>query len=443
MVFRARVWILSMMLLAVAVSASARAISRPDEPQKATVRWKKPVIPVSFSSSLLKPNPAVRSGSDVLGALRRSLETWERAVDIKFQEVWSDRVSVSPAGVAGDGISLVTIAQTPENLVLFSGEEFDASARTRVFYSRSGTITEADIVLNPYQQFSTDGSFGTFDLEATITHEIGHLLGLVHSPVLGATMNEHQAKNGTFNLPGFSARTLSDDDIAAFRAIYGSHPTDGEGCCGSVSGKILAAGGKPAGKSLVWIEEEGTRRVLSGRYSDASGEFRFDGIVAGRHTVYAQGVDPRSGVDNPSSAEELGEVVVARGKTTLASFRASSAARLFDVSLFGINGQLSTIAMPLNSGKVFAVFMAGRNLHQGVYQVATGSPFLSVVPGSFARRGGEPGMQVVSFDVKVEADAPEGDYTLTLTDAGGAKKYIVGAVTVERFLNPWGIAGFD
>ena len=112
-----------------------------------------------------------------------------------------------------------------------------ASAKTRIFYNRKGLITEADIVFNPFQQFSTDGTFGTFDLESTLTHEIGHLLGLHHSAVLGSTMADSFASNGTRGFVDFGPRTLADSDIAAIRDLYGPKPGDEE-CCAVISGKI-------------------------------------------------------------------------------------------------------------------------------------------------------------------------------------------------------------
>ncbi len=79
-------------------------------------------------------------------------------------------------------------------------------------------------MLSPFQQFSTDGSYGTFDLESTLIHEIGHMLGLRHSGVLGAVMADSIPKNGVSGT-NFSGRVLSESDAALLHAMHLEHPT--------------------------------------------------------------------------------------------------------------------------------------------------------------------------------------------------------------------------
>src|ERR1041385_5253001 len=149
------------------------------------IRWPKKTIEVSLSTSLLSPGANIKPDSDVVGAVRRALTRWSSLSNINFVVTWSPLTSISPAE-AGDGINLITVASTAED-----GTEL---------------------------QFSTDGTPGTYDLEATFTHEIGHLLGLDHSAVLASTMQSRQAFNGTFGLPALTERTLSEDDRQKIRS---------------------------------------------------------------------------------------------------------------------------------------------------------------------------------------------------------------------------------
>lgn len=406
-----------------------------DEAKTVPLRWKNNTIPIAISSSLFKQNLNIRPDSDVLGAIRRSLETWESVANIKFVEVPTDKLSVSPSGKSGDGISLITIAQTSENLVLFGNEATEVSARTRVFFNNKGYITEADIVLNPYQQFSTDGSVGTFDLEATLTHEVGHLLGLEHSSVLGATMQTSQGRNGVYNLPGFSARTLAEDDIAGVRSLYGPGK-DAENCCGTVSGSLSLPDENPAEGFDVWLEEIEERRVIAGVQTDPQGRFRIGGLPSGEYIVYAK--DPgRENSQETFSAQEIGEIEIGKGRKTEFSATLENYFKNFQLQYIGFNGQLSELAVPVNAGKSYVIYLGGKNLEGDDFQIGFYSPYINVNPKSIVKHDYGRGISVISCEIKLSPATPLGEYSFFVKKKRNDSDISFGSVTVENYLNPW------
>jgi len=100
------------------------------------------------------------------------------------------------------------------------GHEPGILALTRLtFGACSGLIYDADIELNAAQfSFSADPipANGTIDLENTLTHEIGHLLGLDHSYDFHATMYPQAPEAET------SKRDLNEDDINGLCCLYGN-----------------------------------------------------------------------------------------------------------------------------------------------------------------------------------------------------------------------------
>jgi hypothetical protein len=62
-----------------------------------------------------------------------------------------------------------------------------------------------------------DGASGGFDIETVTLHEIGHLLGLMHTDVSGSVMFPTVRENSTL-------RRLQSDDLAGIRALYPTFP---------------------------------------------------------------------------------------------------------------------------------------------------------------------------------------------------------------------------
>lgn len=394
-----------------------------DDAKKTPLRWRGTTINLALSNSLRQNPNNVKSGGEIVAAVRSSLRTWEAAANIKFVTTWTDKVSISAADGKGDGTSLITIAATPENVLPFQAEAAEMPGRTRVFFNRRGEITEADIVLNPYQQFTTDGSIGTFDFEAALTHEIGHLLGLDHSAIMAATMYARQGKNGTFSLPAFAPRSLSADDRAGVRSLYGAQIED-ENCCGTISGAISDFQSKPHQSWLIWAEEISSGRIFASASTDEKGAFTIAGLPAGKFRIVAQ-------TDN-LSAEILGEMTVENDKIAILNRKFSPRIRHFKPILVGYNGQLSALAVPLSlSNQAQTLFIGGENLHsENSTVLETASPFLQIVESTLAAQDFDAQFPVYSFQLLANWDAPAGEYSLRWQNSAGETAYLPGCFSI-------------
>jgi hypothetical protein len=118
------------------------------------------------------------------------------------------------------------------NVVLFQDDNWNyhgidgTLAKTSVTYNdETGEIYDADIEVNTANNTVTitdDASKIEYDLQAILTHEVGHFIGIAHSPDPAAVMF------ASYSPGSVTQRTLTPDDIAAICTIY---PADYEFDC--------------------------------------------------------------------------------------------------------------------------------------------------------------------------------------------------------------------
>jgi hypothetical protein len=398
-------------------------------------RWRAGPIKIAISRSLGREATNIKANSDVVGALRNSLRAWSEIADIDFAISETDAESVSPHGNAGDGISVITSSANTANILLFGRYPFGIPAATRLFFDREGYIIEADIVLNPLEQFSTDGTFGTYDLEAVFVHEIGHLLGFPHSQVIGSSMYRVIGRNGLYGLPGILGRTLSADDIVMARAKYGVRDLMRGECCGSVEGRLAFEQRVRPTAVVVWAEHIENGSIMASTVPDADGRFAFDGLSAGEYRIMA-GVGETTGI--LANARSIGIAKIELGGTHSISYTLNDVGSNAGWELLGFNGQLSDAAVFVNAGRTYRVYVGAAGERAKPLSISFNSKFLSSDPETLIRHDYGRSFSVYSFEVNVDTETPDETYGFAIVNADRSESWFVGGIVVESFTNNLG-----
>jgi hypothetical protein len=395
---------------------AAAASEQPDIFRNA--RWRSAKISIAVSTSLSKENSNIRG--DAGAAIRNSIVAWTGTADIAIAVSSSELQSVSPKGVRGDGVSLLTSASTAENLRLFPSQAESPAATTRVFLNPKGEISEADIVLNPFVQFSTDGTFGTYDLQDTLTHEIGHLLGLEHSTLWGSIMYELGSRNS--EMIAGSRSELPKTDAAAIKSIYGPLLEDIE-CCGSVYGRVSGVKGNRNHKTLVWLEEADTGRVAAAVVAEGDGSFRIGGVSEGRYRIFVS-----SEAGENLAATDSSEVSVATADDIRIDLTAKYKESPFRTRFLGSSPQLAQLPIRINLDRSSRIYLGGSGFDSGNARMRFSTE--RIVAGAELSRLpdiGDP-IKVIGFDLSVTGNLPRGEYTLITEDQNGVQRFLVGAI---------------
>ncbi len=146
--------------------------------------------------------------------IKSSFETWSAVSCSSFLVQFAGMTNLEITGHLKEDPSI--------NMVTFREKKWPYSthpvAFTAVTYDvNSGQIFDADIEMNGEDYFFTtrpEEESWKIDIQNTITHEMGHVLGIDHSKSAEATMFDH-AGPGDVN-----KRTLEEDDIEAVCTLY-------------------------------------------------------------------------------------------------------------------------------------------------------------------------------------------------------------------------------
>ena len=351
------------------------------------------------------------TGSDDLAtgehepALRLAIEAWNRVGGSAATLV----ENTSPAARSrtdwqSDAVHMILFDE--DNSSGYFPQGSATVALTPVQFYSNGRIADADVLFNGVgHQFTTRGEFGAFDVQDVAAHELGHLLGLDHSGVVGATLYPYVSPSV------IEHRSVAVDDENGLRA----NAPEAGASMSTVTGTVLRQADLSAVAGAHVVARDAQGRNAGATLSGNDGTFALRGLAAGSYTLFA------TPLDAPVSAGNLGG-----GRTIQTDFQpldgvgisvGSGASASVGSLLVGADSPVSLGRnyddFPLRAERGRATLHVLRGAGMG-----TGASLASSDPSVTLSNISWIGTTSVSFVVNVPADEPTGHVDLELRNGG-------------------------
>ena len=241
-------------------------------------KWAASSFPITWRMNPTR-NPNVTGTGDLQSAFRQAFQAWSAisTATITFAE-GQPAAAVMKPGL--DQVNLITTNLTASEWAIYG---VDAMSLTNVMSSvTTGEILEADIIFNPNVGFSTEATTpaSLTDLQAIATHEIGHLLGLDHTPLASAVMFPRSAGDSL-------SRALTADDMIGVSTLY---PTAAFAARGAIAGTVRTTTNAGVfGAIVVAVGANG--QPMATTVTDPNGNYSIAGLPAGSYTLLAEPMD--------------------------------------------------------------------------------------------------------------------------------------------------------
>ena len=389
----------------------------------------------------------ISSDSSPVAAIQAALDTWSGVASSEVQ--FLELEATSDADPSSNGTNLVTFADTNRVRAVVGG----AVGITLLFFDGDGALTDTDIIFNPTLPYSTTLRPDTFDIQATMTHELGHALGMDHSGVASASMFAVAARQSN------TLAMLSADDIAFVTTVY-PRPASPQNF-GVIQGTVERTTGAAVRGALVAALDPANGTIV-GAITNASGDYEIGSVPPGSYIVYAE---PLDGPLTPSRLSRAGigadvsfrtgflgdrlaptEVVVIAGSTREVDLTVEFEAPELNVQGAGaaVNGDIGTrVGAILEPDRDYVVEVHGEGLDDPTLTEASLSFLgadIAVLAGTLERGTLEftdgTSFPMLRFRITVASGVPPGLASLRVSNATESVMYTGGFKIVEPYVVP-------